>query len=480
MADLDTDKDGKVTLAELSAYYRKHGFVPFQVRTETPQVNPGAAFAFLGGNRAEPSGQAVSDAIFALLDVNKDGKLTRANLAAAPEILLRLDEDDDEMIVPRELVLNADAQAALMAGMQMFGGPGRQPTGSKILVPITTPGEVPAGLVRSIQERYGPKGAKPEEKKLSRKDLGLDEATFARLDLNGDGVLDEQELAGFVKRPPDFELTIHLGKSEERIDEPAGERLGSSALLVKGGLAVFDLGASRAVLRGSSGGQGDQFGELVRQQYLAQFKQADTDNKGYLDEKAVGNNRLYRRLFKAMDRDGDGKLTEKEVIAYLDQYREIQSRASASCVTLTISEQSRGLFDILDTNRDGRLSVREMRGAAKLLDQLDRDRKGYLTKGDIPRSYQLTLRRGATTGGAQGGAGAFFDLYRGTARAEPESLKAGPLWFRKMDRNRDGDVSRKEWLFSDEEFRKIDTDGDGLISLEEAERYDPLLRKQKK
>jgi hypothetical protein len=46
-----------------------------------------------------------------------------------------------------------------------------------------------------------------------------------------------------------------------------------------------------------------------------------------------------------------------------------------------------------------------------------------------------------------------------------------------MDRNRDGDVSRREFFGSDEEFRRIDTDDDGLISVEEAERYDKLRRK---
>ena len=55
-----------------------------------------------------------------------------------------------------------------------------------------------------------------------------------------------------------------------------------------------------------------------------------------------------------------------------------------------------------------------------------------------------------------------------------------PLWFRKMDRNADGDVSPKEWLGTEEDFQKIDTDGDGLISAEEAERYDELLKKQKR
>ena len=38
-----------------------------------------------------------------------------------------------------------------------------------------------------------------------------------------------------------------------------------------------------------------------------------------------------------------------------------------------------------------------------------------------------------------------------------------------MDRNGDGDVSRREFLGTDEEFRRLDRDGDGLISAEEAE-----------
>jgi hypothetical protein len=48
-----------------------------------------------------------------------------------------------------------------------------------------------------------------------------------------------------------------------------------------------------------------------------------------------------------------------------------------------------------------------------------------------------------------------------------------------MDVNGDGDVSRREFLGSEEAFRQLDTDGDGLISVEEAERYEALQRDKK-
>jgi hypothetical protein len=50
------------------------------------------------------------------------------------------------------------------------------------------------------------------------------------------------------------------------------------------------------------------------------------------------------------------------------------------------------------------------------------------------------------------------------------------MWFRKMDRNADGDVSFREFLGAREEFDRIDADGDELISVEEAERYDQTVR----
>jgi hypothetical protein len=40
-----------------------------------------------------------------------------------------------------------------------------------------------------------------------------------------------------------------------------------------------------------------------------------------------------------------------------------------------------------------------------------------------------------------------------TRQAGGAAVGSAPLWFQKMDRNRDGDVSRKEFLDTDEQFK---------------------------
>src|SRR5262249_19702037 len=154
---------------------------------------------------------------------------------------------------------------------------------------------------------------------------------------------------------------------------------------------VLDLGVTRLELRGGDDVRRGPEAQVVRQQYLAQFKAADTDNNGYLDMREAQQSPLFRNLFKAMDRDGDGKLFEKEVIAYLDEMQDLQTRALTSCAALAITDQGRGIFDLIDANHDGRLSVREMRNAGKVIDQLDRDGDGCVARNEIPRSFQLAL-----------------------------------------------------------------------------------------
>ncbi|HYT88658.1 MAG TPA: EF-hand domain-containing protein [Gemmataceae bacterium] len=482
MAELDADGDGKVTPAELATYYRNKGLVSFQFQAATAGGNPFTAF--IGGGKSEPSVKAVSEAIFALLDKDGDGKLTKAELAAAPAALLALDADDDEIVTARELVPASKAPGSGMAGAaMMMGAAGKNSSGigERMVLMVTTRGVAPANLASRLQERYGSK----DSTKLSRKALGMDKATFNALDANRDGVLDATELANFVKRPPDLELVVRIGTREDgeaRVEVVTAK--GQPAPLagkvrMLDGVALLDLGVTRAEVRGTEEYRTDRLGGVLRQQYGSQFTQADKDRNGFVDEEESKKVAFFRGTFKAMDRDGDGKVSEKEFYAYLDSLQQLQKRARAACVTLVVTDESRGLFDLLDVNRDGKLSVREMRGAVELLGKFAGD-KGYLTRTDLPHSYRLTVKSGPANKGGLDPLAAFEELYGGSGSADAhEGPAAGPAWFRKMDRNRDGDVSRREWLGSEELFRRIDTDGDGLISAEEANRYDALHRKQK-
>ncbi len=221
-----------------------------------------------------------------------------------------------------------------------------------------------------------------------------------------------------------------------------------------------------------------QAARLLRREYTVQFRRADQDNNGYLDKTEAAKSPLYRNVFDAMDRNGDGKLFEKESIAYLDRIKDLQESALRSCASLAIKDQGRGLFDLVDANSDGRLSVREMRQMGKLIEQLDRDGDGCIGRGEIPHKYRVDLRRGPSLDSPSGPRRVVISKM--AVSNEPElPQRNGPRWFRKMDRNHDGDVSRREFLGTDEQFRKIDRDGDGLISVAEATDADQMFRNMK-
>jgi Ca2+-binding EF-hand superfamily protein len=482
MAVMDTDGDGKVSREELAAYYRRNGGAPFQSQYGPAQdalYTPNGKVRLGGPAGGGVSADAVNDAFFNLLDKNKDGKLSREELAAAPEVLMKLDLDEDEMISLEELV--PGAAPANPYGFKVFGAP--QPAAPPANPAfVVTVGEADKNLAKQLLARYAPKGAR----KLSCKDLGMDEKAFALLDADGDGQLDMEELARFARRPADLELRVRLGRADqtgstvEVLSDDKAPLAGS--VRAKGGAVSLDLGAARLNFMGSgeAGRDRQPLGRILREQYVAQFKQADTDNNGYLDEKEAAASPFFRDSFKAMDRDGDGKLFEKEMLAYLDAVEELQNAAAVGCASASFADEGRGLFDLVDANHDGRLSVRELRQMVKLIDQLDKDGDGMIGRSEIGRGYQVAFRTGAV-GGDPGGRVRVVAAFAGPAPAQPPppAPAAGPLWFRKMDRNRDGDVSRKEFLGTDEEFDRIDEDHDGLISLEEAEKYDKLMRQAK-
>ena len=261
------------------------------------------------------------------------------------------------------------------------------------------------------------------------------------LDADGDGELNLHELSLFPLRPPDLELLVRLGKrqAKEAAIEimPSGDRpspLAALARVSKEGLAL-DVGVTRCELRPTET-TNPQGADAYRQQYTQQFKALDRDGNGYLDMDEVQRIPFFRSAFKIMDKDGDGQLFEKEMIAYFEGIQGLRTKAQSGNVMITITEQGRGMFDLLDTDRDGRLSSREMRMQSSS-NTFDRNKDGYFTReepAELPCHAWPRRRRPF-----RGRAG------RRTSAPSLPTEHCRPLWFRKMDRNRDGDVSRRVW-----------------------------------
>jgi Ca2+-binding EF-hand superfamily protein len=445
-------KDGKVTWTDLARYYQSHGLVPFQLQGEVAAGNSGIMIALGDMGATEPTVAEVSAAIFARLDSKKNGRLAKAELAATPELLLKLDTNEDEMITIGELVppsprKGGDGMMGMSRGIYgNFAPKASAPKASRVFL-IPTPGEVPADLAARMQGLYAPEDA-------------------------------QADAAALVKRAPDLEFIVHLGdaKGVEVVNKKGKPGGLADKLKAFDGLALLDLPKTRVEFRGDGASAADSFAPFVRLQYTALFKQADKEGRGYITQQQAG---MFAGAFKAMDRDGDGKVTEQEFNAYLELVADLHARAKKACVSLVLTDESRGLFDLLDVNRDGRLSLREMRGAVGLLAKLQCEKKGYIEPADLPRSYRLTVRSGPADSATDDYSALLTRIYGGGGKAQTyREPTRGPLWFRKMDKNRDGDVSRREWLGSEELFRQIDTDGDGLISADEADRFDARSRKR--
>ncbi len=443
---VDADGDGKITREEMAAYHH--------------EFSGGAAQVQPAGRTIIPP--QVDQALFNLLDTNKDGKLSKEELAAAADVLFPLDQDRDELISPQEIapalyaVAAPDPNGALPSQPDMT-----QPAARAASLFLVSMDEDKTALASALLTRYG----HGNRDKLDGHTLGLDAAAFQQLDADKDGALDAAELAKFTDRPADAELIVRLGQRAAGLAPLVVVRMGGAAATAQpvadGGL-MLTFGAVHLDLR-INGDRADQPAGS-RQRFLELFRGAAGD-KGRLSADQARQAGFFPAQFALLDRNGDGELTEREFADYLDGVQERQARLIGATPSQLLSGRARTLFEWLDRDRDGRLSLRELREAPNLLTRMGVD---AVSRADSPEGYQLAIGAGRASLGRAGP----------DAFTPPEAPMltldwSGPdlLWFRKMDRNGDGDISPREFLGTAEDFKRLDADGDGLISREEAERF---------
>jgi Ca2+-binding EF-hand superfamily protein len=455
--------EGEITRERLGELYRKQGLVPIQFGLS----NDGGMVVGApgrGGRGRGMAGQTADQRLFELLDTNSDGKLSAAELAAAPKLLDRLDRDENEILSQAELL----EQNTPTNGAVFYTQVGGMTTDSQVFV-LVGAGMSRLDMANKLLTKYA--SGLP----ATRKQLGLSEAVFARLDIDHNGKLDVSEVARFANRSADLELSFWISSGDRsvlKVLAPNGRKspLADAVKTGPGGELLLHTRDTRLCFTEPREDTGMRVNfNNSKAQIENQFRRADRNKDGYLSEDEARST-FFGPVFERIDRNKDGKISLDEINDYVDRMNRLTQSANRSCVVVRVQDQGQGLFNLMDRDSKGELGLRDLRSAVNLLAEYDRNGDGFLETSEIPRSYRLESRLGRPTGFVLRGMG-----NRSPTRRQPTQ---GPLWFRKMDRNGDGDVSRKEFLGSDEDFRRLDTDGDGLISLEEALAADRALRKK--
>ncbi|WP_193376965.1 EF-hand domain-containing protein [Frigoriglobus tundricola] len=460
LLSMDKDGDGRVSFEEFVAYYNRTATQVLRAQPVQPDPNNGAS---------------VTEALFKLFDANGDGKLTRAEVAAVEGLIVTRDADEDECLDMAELVPDMFGQGfgrRRIVPAPGFGGPAPVAPGPQMVV-VYEAGRVPGTVTQQVIKKYDKDG----DFELTRAEAGFDEVTFRALDADGNGKLDGEELDAWRTGAPDLDLTLSLAPKaadcSAKLSAPkAAEARGFKLKQSEGGRLVLHVG--RQPIDFSAVAPVSQFGQqALKNQYAYLFTQA-AGGKDHIVEKDLGGAnavqfQFVRVIFDAADRNEDGKLTKPEFDAYFD----LQDGFRNLSLSLTPGVQTPSLFQLLDENRDNRLSVRELRTAWGRLIVLEEPGAEVVTRNIIQPSVTLRLSR-------------TFDRFYvnqslqvafvGVNQNQVLVPQKGPLWFRKMDRNGDGDLSRGEFIGTRSEFDEIDTDRDGLISLDEAEAWDNRLR----
>lgn len=132
---------------------------------------------------------------------------------------------------------------------------------------------------------------------------------------------------------------------------------------------------------------------------------------------------------------------------------------TANRIQLTVHDHADAVFSLLDSSGDGRLNPREIRAASGRITACDTAGDGQIFVEEISPTMQFEVTRGGDV--------------RALESAEPRPVLP-PVrseqvdWFVAMDTNSDGELSRREFLGTIQQFHALDKNNDDFLTGSEA------------
>jgi Ca2+-binding EF-hand superfamily protein len=396
--------------------------------------------------------------VFKVLDEDQSGLIERHEMRTSAARLAAKDLDHDYCVTFDEFTSTGSGAMMPEIALQMIPSEPPPPVHSEMLRDAREP-VMASRLIRTYDL--------DKDAKLSAKELQWDSERVAALDQNRDGFLTVGELAKISDMEPDVSIAIELtaGKDAGYPEVEKGSKTDKVVLvssrstahvkMLSGGMIEIKQPTTTITL----GYRDRDPVEEALKNARDTFNAIDQDANGYLDrEEIVTHPRFQRYLFDAMDVDRDDRVFSKEMEEYVRGFAE----PSATVCQVTLFDSGNGYFQMLDRNGDGRISIRELRGAeANLLASASGD-SPELNPSQMARYFKIEIQRGGPT--------PFGPTTRPRAELPQAAMRnnGGPIWFQRMDRNGDGDLVWDEFLGPRDVFTKLDQDNDGLLDADEA------------
>lgn len=406
--------------------------------------------------------QAADDAVrlASLLDTNYDGAISDEELKASLRTLRFRDLDNDETFSVSELLPYRDPRsqnaavapdAVSLPFFHVIDRESAKHAAERIVQRYGTGEQISAALLRQ-------RGGIDTNPDTSNNSLSIDDVL---------GVIEKprfhmiMEVSLSVKANTS-NIKVAVDREASAFCKPAAKQaFGEFKVVIDSlPLTVIALGGSANDRRNVQG-------------YLGQtFVMSDGDRNQYLDADEFSgmmealNRSGVQTDFAAVDFNGDAMVTREEVFSFARR----DQMATASRVEVSVKQDGKTLFGLLDKNSDRRLSAREMRAGSIVLSTYDFNHDQKFADAELGTEFVLAISLGRPEFRRTSGPMDMMSMQMGAGDAilpGAESLR-GPEWFRRMDRNQDGDVSPREFLGTTQQFVQIDSDSDKLISADEA------------